>query len=78
MRLHFFSLYPALAAIQAGLRSGGTHFLTRLSGGSVRQYRPEAHYMRGPGPKWRKKHGEDGPSSKYVQHLALLNDKWSL
>jgi hypothetical protein len=21
-----------------------------------RQYRPEAHYMRGPGPKWRAKH----------------------
>jgi hypothetical protein len=20
-------------------------------------YRPERHYMRGPGPKWRKKHG---------------------
>jgi hypothetical protein len=20
-------------------------------------YRPEAHYMRGPGPKWREKHG---------------------
>jgi len=20
-------------------------------------YRPELHYMRGPGPKWRKKHG---------------------
>ena len=20
-------------------------------------YRPEAHYMRGPGPKWRAKHG---------------------
>jgi hypothetical protein len=20
-------------------------------------YRPECHYMRGPGPKWRKKHG---------------------
>ena len=21
-------------------------------------YRPERHYMRGPGPKWREKHGE--------------------
>jgi hypothetical protein len=21
------------------------------------RYRPEAHYMRGPGPKWREKHG---------------------
>jgi hypothetical protein len=22
-------------------------------------YRPERHYMRGPGPKWREKHAED-------------------
>ena len=22
----------------------------------VQRYRPEAHYMRGPGPKWRAKH----------------------
>jgi hypothetical protein len=22
-------------------------------------YRPELHYMRGPGPKWRAKHGTD-------------------
>ena len=24
-------------------------------------YRPELHYMRGPGPKWREKHGEPPP-----------------
>lgn len=23
-------------------------------------YRPEAHYMRGPGPKWREKHAQIG------------------
>lgn len=23
-------------------------------------YRPEAHYMRGPGPKWREKHASRG------------------
>lgn len=23
-------------------------------------YRPERHYMRGPGPKWREKHGRPG------------------
>jgi hypothetical protein len=28
--------------------------LTRDIGGP---YRPERHYMRGPGPKWRAKHG---------------------
>ncbi len=25
-------------------------------------YRPEAYYMRGPGPKWREKHGQLGDS----------------
>ena len=25
--------------------------------GEVVKYRPEDHYMRGPGPKWREKHG---------------------
>jgi hypothetical protein len=24
-------------------------------------YRPELHYMRGPGPKWRAKHGQERP-----------------
>jgi hypothetical protein len=24
--------------------------------GPVKRYRPEDHYMRGPGPKWREKH----------------------
>ena len=24
-------------------------------------YRPELHYMRGPGPKWREKHGQADP-----------------
>jgi hypothetical protein len=24
-------------------------------------YRPELHYMRGPGPKWREKHGQTAP-----------------
>ena len=28
--------------------------------GPARKYRPEDHYMRGPGPKWRAKHLSDG------------------
>jgi len=34
--------------------------------GSEKKYRPEDHYMRGPGPKWRAKHLADhgsGPGS---------------
>jgi len=28
-----------------------------------RPYRPEAHYMRGPGPKWRAKHAQISPQT---------------
>jgi len=28
-----------------------------LRKGLLNTYRPERHYMRGPGPKWREKHG---------------------
>jgi hypothetical protein len=31
-------------------------FLSRLGNEPVRAYRPEAHYMRGPGTAWRAKH----------------------
>jgi hypothetical protein len=31
--------------------------------GPVRRYRPEDHYMRGPGPKWREKHVLDRASA---------------
>jgi hypothetical protein len=34
------------------------HFLVGNDSARMR-YRPEAHYMRGPGPKWREKHGLD-------------------
>jgi hypothetical protein len=29
----------------------------RTIGDALGGYRPERHYMRGPGPKWREKHG---------------------
>jgi hypothetical protein len=32
----------------------GKTLFRSLTGG----YRPERHYMRGPGPKWRAKHGQ--------------------
>jgi hypothetical protein len=37
---------------------GMTGALSVLMGSfqDVRRYHPERHYMRGPGPKWRKKH----------------------
>ena len=29
-----------------------------MMGDQTGRYRPEAHYMRGPGPKWRTKHAQ--------------------
>ena len=31
----------------------------RLAAPLFDPYRPELHYMRGPGPKWRQKHAQD-------------------
>jgi hypothetical protein len=39
-------MFPAIAEAWRELRKG-----------FVETYRPELHYMRGPGPKWREKHG---------------------
>jgi hypothetical protein len=33
--------------------------------GDIRKYRPELHYMRGPGPKWHEKHSSLPSSSVY-------------
>jgi hypothetical protein len=38
-------------------------FLSSTWDGPVGRYRPEDHYMRGPGPKWREKHFLDRASA---------------
>jgi hypothetical protein len=48
----------------------------RQAWGSPHAYRPGDHYMRGPGPKWREKHGQDRTATGLVQHPTLLGDKW--
>jgi hypothetical protein len=35
--------------------------LRKVLKGMFDPYRPELHYMRGPGPKWREKHGNALP-----------------
>jgi hypothetical protein len=53
------------SALGSLLRSAAGAVLTLLSpswDGPVRKYRPEKHYMRGPGPKWREKHFGDRAS----------------
>lgn len=48
--------------------------LVRLSGlGGLKAYRPEAHYMRGPGPKWHEKHGHPATC---LRRVTLFGDKW--
>jgi hypothetical protein len=36
--------------------------LRKVLKGMFDPYRPELHYMRGPGPKWREKHGDKTPA----------------
>ncbi len=42
----------------AGLRNVLTAFWHDVARDAAGHYRPELHYMRGPGPAWRAKHGQ--------------------
>ena len=56
---HMRQLDLTAAALASLLRRAAGSLLTFLGpswDGSRRKYRPEDHYMRGPGPKWREKH----------------------
>ncbi|MFO1111363.1 MAG: hypothetical protein U1E61_19500 [Bradyrhizobium sp.] len=46
------SMHQRIAAIIARTRA--------VIGAVADPYRPERHYMRGPGPKWRARHGLTG------------------
>jgi hypothetical protein len=71
-----FSSDPYLDLMRARLRTVVLNLLTAFWGGSVGQYRPEAHYMRGPGPKWREKHARNREAAGFVQRPVILSDKW--
>src|ERR1700674_44331 len=56
---------PGASSMSAVLASAVRHFRTLLAHaaaflaiGPANTYRPEAYYMRGPGPKWREKHAQ--------------------
>jgi hypothetical protein len=54
------SLRAELASVGTSAREMGQRLLaaiTRRMLGGFDSYRPELHYMRGPGPRWREKHG---------------------
>lgn len=71
MSVHLFS-DASLIAMRARYRTVALNLLTAFWGGSVSQYRPEVHYMRGPGPKWREKHGRSREVAGFVQTPASV------
>ncbi len=46
--------------LQARVLAPARHLWRDLTRGWLGSYRPERHYMRGPGPKWRETHARDG------------------
>jgi hypothetical protein len=44
--------------LRVALSAAGLDIWRRLRQGMLDSYRPELHYMRGPGPKWREKHAD--------------------
>jgi hypothetical protein len=57
---------PAASVLVSFLRKVVSSVVTFLGpswDGPHRKYRPEDHYMRGPGPKWQEKHVLDRASS---------------
>ena len=73
-RMSVFSFSePSLSSVRVRLRTVALNLQTVFWGGAIRQYRPEAHYMRGPGPKWREKHGSKGEATGFVQRPVVSN-----
>ena len=56
---------------ETGLSHGLAEF-TRLFRSMVDPYRPELHYMRGPGPKWRAKHTTSPADAPVIHGLARI------
>lgn len=52
---------PAETGRPSALVSEIKDFWKRFFATVFNPYRPELHYMRGPGPAWRAKHGMDAP-----------------
>jgi hypothetical protein len=57
------SLSPAAESRdrQPGLLEEFRSFWRKFAGVAFNPYRPELHYMRGPGPAWRAKHAASSP-----------------
>jgi hypothetical protein len=65
------TLAPAFAAwpkTKRGLAAVLDDLVRTLSNRLFDTYRPELHYMRGPGPKWHAKHGVQIGAGTYCRH----------
>jgi hypothetical protein len=63
------SILAELALIGAAVSEMGRRLiaaLTRRVNNVFDPYRPELHYMRGPGPRWREKHGIEARNRQIV------------
>ena len=74
---HTIKLQQSNAPIRNWVRRATEGVLMFLWGGSPKQYFPEAHYMRGPGPKWLEKHGGLREDSSLVKMLNATSEKWN-
>jgi hypothetical protein len=61
-RVHARNAFVLVSFLRGAVGSLVT-FLGPSWDGPVKRYRPEDHYMRGPGPKWREKHVLDRASA---------------
>jgi hypothetical protein len=62
---------PMAVALIGGvqtLRRAATKLRGLIPSALTDSYRPELHYMRGPGPKWRERHGATRPGLSYREH----------
>jgi hypothetical protein len=67
--------FRSLAAGRSGLTADLAALLHDLARGLFDPYRPERHYMRGPGPKWHAKHGQAQAEFNAVPALARIRVK---
>jgi hypothetical protein len=58
MGRQLFKVASALAVVIARVHAAAANAWQTAVADSTDKYRPEAHYMRGPGPKWRAKHAQ--------------------
>jgi hypothetical protein len=61
------SVFPA-SSLRVALSAAGLDIWRGLRQGMFDSYRPELHYMRGPGPKWREKHAHAAPVFAVSHH----------